>query len=92
MELVEYNLATMGKIAERLKNQGGSFHQFDGVVYELVEEGLFEPDAGRLVRAVWDGKEIAECEECNEFETDLMLEDNSGFVMCHKCYEEEANK
>lgn len=90
MEIVEYNLATMGKIVERLKNQGGSFAQFDGVVYELVEEGLFEPDAGRLVRAVWDGKEIAECEGCDEFETDLETHEESGFFLCPKCYEKEG--
>jgi hypothetical protein len=91
MEIIEYNLATMGKIAENLKERAGSFPQFDGVVYELIEDGLLEAEAGKFVKAVWDGEEIAECQECLKFQTNVFLEENSGLLMCHNCYEEGAN-
>ena len=91
MDIRELNLETMTKLADTLKQKEGTYSQFDGVIYELIEAGLFEAESGNFGRAVWDGKEIVECEECEELSTDTMLEANSGLVMCHKCFEEEAN-
>ena len=88
MDIRELNLETMGKIAETLKGKDGTFSQFDGVIYELIEAGLLEAESGNYGRAIWEGKTIEECEECEEITTDLMLEQNSGLRMCSGCYEE----
>jgi hypothetical protein len=90
MDIRELNLETMEKIAGTLR-EGGTFAQFDRIMYELIEAGLFEAESGNYGRAVWEGKTIEECEECEEITTDLSLEENSGLRMCAKCYEEEAN-
>jgi hypothetical protein len=91
MDIRELNLDTMTKLAETIKQKEGTFSQFDGVIYELIEAGLFEAESGNFGRAVWDGKTVEECEECEEITTDLMLEQNSGLKMCSGCFEEEAN-
>jgi hypothetical protein len=88
--LLEQNFGTMEKLAEGLKTRGTDYGSFDFVIYQLIEEGLIEAEAGNFGRAIWEGKEIAECEACNEFSTDLMLHQDSGLTMCSGCYEEEA--
>jgi len=88
--LLEQNIGTMEKLAEGLKDRGADYRYFDFVIYQLIEEGLIEAEAGNLGRAIWEGKEIAECEACNEFTTDLMLHQDSGLTMCSACYEEET--
>jgi hypothetical protein len=88
MDILELNLDTMSKLADTLRQKGGTFSQFDGVMYELIEAGLFEAESGNYGRAVWDGKEIIECDACAEFKTDLTLHEDSGLVMCTECYEE----
>jgi hypothetical protein len=90
MDILELNLDTMTKLADTLRQKGGTFSQFDGVIYELIEAGFLEAESGNFGRAVWEGKEIVECDACNEFSTDTMLHQDSGLVMCSGCFEEEA--
>jgi hypothetical protein len=89
MDIRELNLDTMTKLAETIKQKEGTFSQFDGVIYELIEAGFLEADSGNFGRAIWDGKEVIECDACNEFSTDTMLHQDSGLVMCSGCFEEE---
>ena len=91
MDILELNIDTMTKLADTLRQKGGTFSQFDGVIYELIEAGLFEAESGNFGRAIWEGKTVEECQECEEITTDLMLEENSGLRMCQRCFEEEAN-
>jgi hypothetical protein len=89
MDILELNLDTMTKLADTLRQKGGTYSQFDGVIYELIEAGFLEADSGNFGRAVWEGKEIVECDACNEFSTDTMLHQDSGLIMCSGCFEEE---
>ena len=86
MEMLEINLGTMAKLAENLKQNQGTFAQFDGIIYELIEEALLEAEAGKFVREVWDGKEITECEDCREFSPDTEQREDNGLILCPKCY------
>ena len=90
MNLLESNIGTMEKLAEGLKTRGTDYGSFDFIIYQLIEEGLIEAEAGNFGRAIWEGKEIAECEECQEMSSDLMEEQNSGLKMCSNCFEEDA--
>ena len=91
MELLEQNLGTMERLAKSLQQREGTLSQFDGLIYELIEEGIFEAEAGNFARDIWDGKEVAECESCEEFWAELSTDENSGLKMCHRCLEEDAN-
>ena len=90
MDIRELNLETMEKIAGAL-GEGGTFAQFDRIMYELIEAGLFEAESGNYGRAVWQGKTIEECEGCQEITIEPTQEENSGLKMCSGCLEEEAN-
>jgi hypothetical protein len=89
MEMLEINLGTMAKVADSLKSRQGTFAQFDGVIYELIEEAILEADAGKYVREIWDGKEILECEDCREWSPDIEQREDSGLLLCPKCFELE---
>lgn len=90
--LFETNLNTMQNLAEGLKNRGVDYRAFDFVIYQLIEEGLIEAEAGNFGRAVWNGDEIAECDGCQEFSADLNYNGDAGLVFCPTCTdEEEAN-
>ena len=71
MDILELNIDTMTKLADTLRQKGGTFSQFDGVIYELIEAGLFEAESGNFGRAVWNGDEIADCDDCQEPSADL---------------------
>ena len=86
MEMLEINLGTMAKLAENLKQHQGTFGQFDGLIYELIEEALLEADAGKFTREIWDGKEILECEDCREFSPDIEQREDNGLLLCPKCF------
>lgn len=90
MDLLEINFGTMAKVAENLKGHQGTFSQFAGVVYELIEEGLFEAEAGNFARLIWDGKEILECEDCREWRADLEQREDCGLYLCPNCFELEG--
>ena len=90
MDIRELNLETMAKIAGAL-GEGGTFAQFDRIMYELIEAGMLEAESGNYGRAVWEGKVIEECEGCQEIVIEPTQEENSGLRMCSECYEEEAN-
>lgn len=34
---------------------------------------------------------ITQCDECEGWGQGMNIEENSGLLMCHLCYEEEAN-
>jgi len=42
----------MTKLAETIKQKEGTFSQFDGVIYELIEAGLFEAESGNFGQMV----------------------------------------
>jgi hypothetical protein len=86
MEILEMNLGTMQKLSENLKQHQGSFGQFDGIIYELIEEGLLEPQAGKFTRDIWDGKEVLECEDCREFKTGIDQREDCGLLLCPECF------
>jgi hypothetical protein len=90
MDIRELNLETMANIAGAL-GEGGTFAQFDRVMYELIEAGLLEAESGNYGRAVWEGKEIEECEGCQEITIEPTQEESSGLKMCSGCLEEEGN-
>lgn len=89
MDIRELNLETMEKIAGAL-GEGGTFAQFDRIMYELIEAGMLEAESGNYGRAVWEGKAIEECEGCQEIAIEPTQEENSGLRMCSECYEEEG--
>ena len=89
MDIRELNLETMEKIAGALGSEG-TFAQFDRVMYELIEAGMLEAESGNYGRAVWEGKEIEECEGCQEIVIEPKQEENSGLRMCSECLEEEG--
>ena len=91
MDILELNLDTMTKLADTLRQKGGTFSQFDGIIYELIEAGLFEAESGNFGRAVWNGDEIADCDDCQEPSADLNYLGDSGLVMCPSCYGEAVN-
>jgi hypothetical protein len=91
MDILELNIDTMTKLADTLRQKGGTFSQFDGVIYELIEAGLFEAESGNFGRAVWNGDEIADCDDCQEPSADLNSHGDSGLVMCPCCYGEAVN-
>ena len=89
MEMLEINFATMARLTEGLKSRGGTFEQFDGIVSDLIEEALFEAEAGKFARLIWDGKEIIECEDCQEWSADLEQREDCGLYLCPKCFDLE---
>lgn len=90
--LLETNLNTMQNLAEGLKTRGTDYGSFDFVIYQLIEEGLIEAEAGNFGRAIWQGKEIAACDGCQELSADLNFNEDAGLVFCQTCIdEEEAN-
>jgi hypothetical protein len=89
MEMLEINLGTMAKLAENLKQHQGTFGQFDGIIYELINESVLEAEAGKFVREVWDGKEVLECEDCLEWSPDIKQREDSGLQLCPKCFDLE---
>jgi hypothetical protein len=92
MSLLENNLDTMAKLAEGLKDRGSDYRVFDFVIYQLIEEGLIEAEAGNFGREVWQGKELAECDGCQEFSADLTVNEDAGLVFCPTCNEEEEGE
>jgi hypothetical protein len=91
MDIRELNIDTMTKLADTLRQKGGTFSQFDGVMYELIEAGFLEAESGNFGRAVWNGDEIADCDDCQEPSADLNYHGDSGLVMCPSCYGEAVN-
>jgi hypothetical protein len=91
--LLENNLQTMDKLAEGLKTRGVEYGAFDFVIYQLIEEGLLEAEAGNFGRAVWNGDEIAECDDCQELSAELTYNTEAGLVFCPTCTDqnEEGN-
>ena len=89
MDIRELNLETMEKIAGAL-GEGGTFAQFDRIMYELIEAGMLEAESGNYGRAVWEGKEIEECEGCQEIKIELTQDEDSGLRMCSECHQEGA--
>jgi hypothetical protein len=89
MDIRELNLDTMEKIAGAL-GEGGTFAQFDRIMYELIEAGMLEAESGNYGRAVWEGKEIEECEGCQEIKIELTQDEDSGLRMCLECHQEGA--
>lgn len=90
-QLLENNLGTMTKLSDGLKDRGADYRVFDFVIYQLIEEGLIEAEAGNFGRAVWNGHEIAECDDCQELSDDLQYHGDSGLVMCPTCYGDAVN-
>jgi formylmethanofuran dehydrogenase subunit E len=90
MEMLEINFATMARLADGLKSRGGTFEQFDGIVFDLIEEALFEAEAGRFARLIWEGKEISECEDCQEWSAFLEIHEENGLNLCRNCIEMEG--
>jgi ribosomal protein S14 len=90
MEMLEINFATMAKVTEGLKSRGGTFEQFDGVVFDLIEEGLFEAESGKFARLIWEGREIAECEDCREWSAFLEIREDCGLNLCRNCFSLEG--
>jgi formylmethanofuran dehydrogenase subunit E len=90
MEMLEINFATMARVASGLKERHGTFEQFDGIVFDLIEEALFEAEAGRFARLIWEGKEISECEDCQEWSAFLEIHEENGLNLCRNCIEMEG--
>lgn len=90
MDMLEINFATMARVAEGLKSRYGTFEQFDGIVADLIEEALFEAEAGKFARLIWDGKEILECEDCLEWSANLEQREDCGLYLCPNCFELEG--
>ena len=86
--LLEENFRTMEKLAEGLKIRGVEYGAFDFVIYQLIEEGLIEAEAGNFGRAIWQGKEIAECDGCQEFTAEITYNLDAGLVFCPTCNDE----
>ena len=86
---MESNINTMQRLAESLQTRKATFEHFDGVIFDLIEEGILEAEAGNFVRDVWDGKEVLQCDGCAEFSSNTKETEEAGIILCNDCENEE---
>lgn len=89
MEPTRDNIETTKTLANSLRERRGTFEQFDGVIFELIEMGILEAEAGRFARVIWDEKEVLECEDCLRWSEDIKQREDNGFSLCPECYKLE---
>jgi hypothetical protein len=84
---IETGLEMARTIASRLKLNGGTFAQFDGVIYELIEAGTIAAEIGNFVNWVWEGETVTECEFCDIWGIGMNINESCGLMSCDNCAE-----
>jgi hypothetical protein len=84
---IEAGLEIAENISSRLKLNGGTFAQLDGVIYELIEAAIVAPEVGNFIQWLYDGETVTECEFCNIWGVGMNINESCGLMACENCEE-----